>query len=156
MCGLKLDKSDLEILRLLQRDGRMTKVKLAEAVNLSPSPCWERLRKLEKAGYITGYHADVDIRLLGSVTEVLVQITLENHRAADFRKFEDSVQAYKNVVDCWAVGGGIDYFLRLIVRDVGAYQDVMDQLLEAEIGIDRYFGYIVTKSVKSAQPPLCP
>ena len=74
--GPKLDSYDFAILRALQLNGRMTKVALAEAVNLSPSPCWERLKKLESAGLITGYRAMVDIRKIAPVTEVLVEITL--------------------------------------------------------------------------------
>jgi Lrp/AsnC family transcriptional regulator, regulator of ectoine-degradation genes len=150
----KLDSYDLAILRLLQTDGRMTKRALAEAVNLSPSPCWERLRRLEEAGYIAGYRADVQIRKLAPVTEVLVQVTLSGHRAEDFRRFETAVRAEPAICDCWAIGGGVDYMLRLVVRDVDAYQALMDHLLEREIGIDRYFGYIVTKPVKSEAPPL--
>lgn len=150
----KLDSYDMAILRILQSNGRMTKRALAEAVNLSPSPCWERLRRLEEAGYIAGYRAEVQIRKLAPVTEVLVQVTLSGHRAEDFRRFEGAVQHVPEVCDCWAIGGGIDYVLRLVVRDVDAYQALMDQLLDSEIGISQYFGYIVTKPVKSVAPPL--
>ena len=150
----KLDGYDLAILRTLQTNGRITKTALADAVNLSPSPCWERLRRLEEAGYITGYAAAVDIRLLGPVTEVLVEITLANHQGADFQRFEKFIEDVAEVVDCVATGGGIDYMLRLVVRDVDAYQRLMDMLLDADLGIDRYFGYIVTKRIKATPPPL--
>ena len=150
----KLDGYDLAILRTLQTNGRITKTALADAVNLSPSPCWERLRRLEEAGYITGYSAEVDLRLLGPVTEVLVEVTLANHQSSDFQRFERHIQDVVEVVDCVATGGGIDYVLRLVVRDVDAYQRLMDSLLDAALGIDRYFGYIVTKRVKSGQPSL--
>ena len=76
----RLDSYDIAILKELQRNGRMTKVALAEAVNLSPSPCWERLKKLEGAGFITGYRAQVDIRKIAPVTEVLVEVILDGHR----------------------------------------------------------------------------
>ncbi|MFD2740388.1 Lrp/AsnC family transcriptional regulator [Sulfitobacter aestuarii] len=150
----KLDSYDMAILRQLQRQGRMTKRALAEAVNLTPSPCWERLKRLEDAGYISGYRALVELRKLAPVTEVLVQVTLSGHRAEDFRRFENAVQELPQVCDCWAIGGGVDYMLRLVVRDVDAYQHLMDDLLDGEIGIDRYFGYIVTKPIKSTPPPL--
>lgn len=151
--GKKLDSYDIAILRALQTNGRMTKVALAEAVHLSPSPCWERLKKLEDAGLITGYRAMVDIRKIAPVTEVLVEITLSNHKAEDFRQFEAEVLTRDEVQGCWALGGGIDYMLRLVVTDVDAYQRLMDELLDSNAGIERYFGYIVTKTVKDAPDP---
>ena len=151
---LKLDRYDLAILQKLQQGGRITKVALAEAVNLSSSPCWERLRRLEDAGYITGYQASIDLRRLTRVAEVIVEVTLTNHKATDFRRFETAIQDVPEIVECSAIGGGIDYVMRLIVRDVDAYQRLMDRLLDDGIGIDRYFGYIVTKPVKSAPPVL--
>lgn len=150
----KLDSYDRAILKVLQREGRITKVALAEAVNLSPSPCWARLKRLEEQGYITGYRAEVDIARLGAMAEVVVELTLSKHKAGDFRAFETAIQTVPEITDCVATGGGVDYILRLAVRDVADYQRVMDELLEAEIGIDRYFGYIVTKTVKSAPPSL--
>ncbi|MBR9651441.1 Lrp/AsnC family transcriptional regulator [Thalassovita aquimarina] len=150
----KLDSYDFAILRALQDNGRMTKVALAEAVNLSPSPCWERLKKLEKSGLITGYRAMVDIRRIAPVTEVLVEITLSGHKAEDFRRFEAEVQARTEVQACWALGGGVDYLLRLVVSDVDAYQRFMDDLLDGSAGIERYFGYIVTKTVKNTADPI--
>lgn len=150
----KLDSYDFAILRALQDNGRMTKVALAEAVNLSPSPCWERLKKLEKSGLITGYRAMVDIRRIAPVTEVLVEITLSGHKAEDFRRFEAEVQARPEVQACWALGGGVDYLLRLVVSDVDAYQRFMDDLLDGGAGIERYFGYIVTKTVKNTADPI--
>lgn len=152
--AVKLDSYDLAILRELQVNGRITKTALAEKVNLSPSPCWERLKKLEQAGLITGYRARVDLRAIAPVTEVLVEVTLQNHRAEDFRRFESAVQAVPAIQACWATGGGIDYVLRVLVDDVDAYQRLMDGLLDGDIGIARYFGYIVTKSVKDAPDPL--
>lgn len=150
----KLDSFDLAILQTLQENGRMTKVALAEAVHLSPSPCLERLKKLEKAGYISGYRAIVNLRKIAPVTQVHVEVTLTNHQAADFRRFEAAVMDIPEIVECAATGGGVDYMLKLVVRDVDAYQRLMDRLLDAGIGIDRYFGYIVTKPVKSGSPDL--
>ncbi|HKL68982.1 Lrp/AsnC family transcriptional regulator [Salibaculum sp.] len=143
----KLDGYDRAILRQLQREGRMTKVALAEAVNLSPTPAHDRMKKLEKAGLIIGYRADVDLRRIAPMTEVLVQVTLSNHRAEDFRRFEAALEDRPEICTCWALGGGVDYMLRLVVADVDAYQRLMDALLDDGVGIDRYFGYIVTKPV---------
>lgn len=150
---VRLDETDVRILAALQRDGRMTKLKLAETVHLSPSPCWERLRRLESAGIIAGYHARIDWDLLVRPTTVLVEVTLRSHRAEDFRTFEAAVADIPEIMECWAVGGGIDYFLKVVTRDVDTYQRLIDRLLMDGIGIDRYFTYIVTKRVKAAGEP---
>lgn len=145
---LKLDTYDLKILKVLQEDGRITKVKLAEAVNLSPSPTWERLRRLEESGIISGYHASIDSRQVAPITTVMVEVVLRHHQSEDFKRFEDEIRQAPEVVECLATGGGIDYLMRVTVRDVDTYQRFMDRLLERDIGIDRYFSYVVTKPVK--------
>ena len=148
MAGIKLDATDLKILDAIQRDGRITKLRLAEEVGLSPTPCWMRLRRLEKAGVVSGYHAAIDMRSVAPVAIVLMEVTLRSHRQADFERFERVVRDCEEIVTCWSVGGGVDYLLKVMARDIDAYQRVVDGLLEREIGIDRYFTYIVTKTVK--------
>ncbi len=147
---MKLDAIDLKILAALQREGRMSKVKLAETVNLSPSPCWERLRRLEKAGIIAGYHARIDLTMLAKTATVWMEVTLRHHTQDGFDIFERAVQDVPEIVECWATGGGIDYLLKVVAKDVDAYQRLVSRLLNAEIGIDRYFTYIVTKPVKES------
>lgn len=146
----RLDAIDLRILATLQREGRITKLALADRVGLSPSPCWERLRRLEQAGIVAGYHARIAHRLLGPVTTVFAEITLASHRQADFDRFEAAIAEIPEVVECWAVGGGLDYLLKVITRDIDAYQRLIDGLLADGVGIDRYFTYIVTKPVKES------
>jgi len=145
---MKLDAIDLRILDVIQRDGRITKLALAEQVGLSPTPCWMRLRKLEKAGVIVSYHAAVAVRRLAPVASVMMEVTLGNHRQADFDKFERAIMAIPEVTACWSVGGGVDYILKIMTSDIDAYQRLVDSLLDRELGIDRYFTYIVTKTVK--------
>ena len=145
---LRLDAIDLKILDAVQRDGRITKLALAEQVGLSPTPCWVRLHRLEKAGIISGYHARVAIRTVLPVATVLLEVSLGSHRQADFDRFERVVRDIPEIVACWSVGGGVDYVLKVMARDIDAYQRLIDGLLEREIGIDRYFTYIVTKTVK--------
>lgn len=145
---MKLDTLDLKILCTLQADGRITKLKLAEAVNLSPSACFERMRRLEQQGLITGYHADVDLRKLMRTSFIFVEVTLKSHRRVDFERFEKHINAVPEVLECYAIGGGVDYILKMVATDIAHYQDEIDALLEADIGIDRYFTYIVTKPVK--------
>lgn len=148
MTPIKLDPIDLRILDAVQREGRITKLALAERVGLSPTPCWLRLRKLEKAGIITGYHARIAPRKIAPVTSVIMEVTLAAHRQADFDRFERAIAALPEVVACWSVGGGVDYFLKVMTRDIDAYQRLVDRMLAEEIGIDRYFTYIVTRPVK--------
>jgi Lrp/AsnC family transcriptional regulator of ectoine degradation len=145
---MKLDAIDLRILDAVQRDGRITKLALAEKVGLSPTPCWLRLRKLEKAGIIAGYHARIAVRKIAPVASVMMEVTLTNHRQADFDRFERAIATIPEIVACWSVGGGVDYIMKIMAPDIDAYQRLVDALLDRELGIERYFTYIVTKTVK--------
>jgi Lrp/AsnC family transcriptional regulator of ectoine degradation len=145
---MKLDDYDLKILLTLQREGRMTKLRLAEAISLSPSACWERLLRLEQAGIIRGYQALIDLDQLVKTITVVVEVTLKRHQTHDFARFETVIRGEPEIVECYATGGGLDYHLRIVTLDIESYQQLIDRLLEADIGIDRYFTYIVTKSVK--------
>jgi len=145
---MKLDAIDLRILEAIQENGRITKLALAEKAGLSPTPCWLRLRKLEKAGIVSGYHARIAVRRVAPVASVMMEVTLANHRQADFERFERAVAATPQIVACWSVGGGVDYILKIMAPDIDAYQRLVDGLLDRELGIDRYFTYIVTKTVK--------
>ena len=145
---MKLDAIDLRILEAVQRDGRITKLALAEKVGLSPTPCWLRLRKLENAGIISGYHARIAPRKIAPVASVLMEVTLANHRQTDFDRFERAISTIPEVVACWSVGGGVDYIMKIMAPDIDAYQRLVDALLDRELGIERYFTYIVTKVVK--------
>jgi len=152
MAGVKLDAIDLRILAEIQRDGRITKLALAERVGLSATPCWTRLARLEEAGIIAGYHARLNLRPFGPVATVLMEVTLGSHRQSDFERFERAVRETPEIVACWAVGGGIDYVLKIVTTDIDAYQRLVDGLLAREVGIDQYFTYIVTKAVKDEAP----
>jgi len=151
---MKLDKRDLRILAILQQEGRITKAALAAKVSLSAAACWDRLQRLERAGFIRGYHAEVALEKIAPSSSFLVQIELESHQAGDFKRFEDAVRAIPQVTRCLAVGGGVDYFLEVVARDVTAYQALIDDILERGIGVKRYFTFVVTKPVKDAPPPL--
>jgi len=147
---MKLDRFDLKILDILSRDGRITKSKLAEAINLSVSPCWERVKRLEKAGVIEGYTARINAEVLVPRNPVWVQIELKQHNADSFARFEALVMQTPEVTECVAVGGGVDYLVKFEARTIDSYQRLMDKWLVSEAGIERYFTYIVTKTVKHA------
>ena len=143
---LKLDRIDIRILHELQRNGRLTNVELAELVHLSPSPCLMRVKKLQKAGYIIGFSAHIDIAKLGPTVTVFTEITLKNHRQADFSRFQLAIKKVEKVVECHLMSGGYDYLLKFVVGSITDYQEVMEGLLAAEIGIDKYFSFVVMKS----------
>ncbi|TLX57784.1 Lrp/AsnC family transcriptional regulator [Stutzerimonas nosocomialis] len=145
----KLDRYDLKILRILGEDGRITKSALAEAINLSVTPAWERVRKLEAAGLIQGYRARIDWAMLFKTQQVLVEITLARHTAQDMRRFEQRLAEAPEVAFCYATGGGVDYLAMIRARDIDHYQRFIDQLLLEDIGVERYFTYIVTKTIKA-------
>ncbi len=153
---MKLDRYDVKILEILSRDGRITKSKLAEAINLSVSPCWERVRRLEKAGIIQGYSARIDSQALVPRNTVWVQIELKAHNSESFSRFEAMVQETPEVTECVAVGGGVDYLVKFEARSIDSYQRLIDSWLVSEVGIERYCTYIVTKAVKQSDPSVVP
>lgn len=150
---IKLDDRDLAILRVLSSEGRMSKTALADKVGLSATPCWNRLKRLEQTGVIGGYGARINLRKLGPHVTVFVAAELTDHTAASFQSFEAAVQRKDEIVACWGLGGGFDYLMQVVAKDIDAYQRFMDSLLEARIGLARYFTYIVTKPVKSSGVP---
>lgn len=154
MKKFSLDATDIRILSAVQEHGKLSKTKLSELINLSPTPCWERLNRLEAAGFIRGYHAEIALDRIGDFTKVMVTVSLTNHRKADFDRFESSIRRLDEVVECVATGGGMDYVMKVVSSGLADFQDVMDTLLSAELGIERYMTYIVTREVKSAAPNL--
>ena len=154
MSGIRLDAIDLRILAAVEEHGRMSKTALAEKVSLSATPCWTRLKRLEKAGIIKGYHAEIAIELITKTTSVILEVSLKRHRFEDFEAFEKRINALDEVVECIATGGGRDYIMKLVVESIEEYQNLVDALLLENLGIDRYFTYIVTREIKSKRPKL--
>ena len=152
--ALKLDRIDIRILSHLQRNGRVTNVDLADAVGLSPSPCLIRVKRLEKAGYIVGYGAHIQLEKLGTMQLVFTQVTLSDHRREDFAKFEAAIRGIDEIVECHLVSGGFDYLLKFVTRSVVHYQTIVEDVLERSVNIEKYFSYIVIKSpfIKSHYP----
>ncbi len=143
----KLDRIDVNILAQLQQNSRLTNLELADAVGLSPSPCLSRVKRLEKAGYISSYHARLNLSKLVEHITVFTEVTLGDHRREDFIKFEAEIRRYDAIQECHLVSGGYDYLLKFVTRSVAGYQELMENILERNIGIDKYFSYIVIKSV---------
>lgn len=154
MNKIGLDATDIRILSAVQKHGQLSKTKLAEIVNLSPTPCWARLNKLKAAGFIRGYRAEIVLDRLGDFTQVIVTIALTHHRKSDFDRFEAHIRKLDEITECIATGGGMDYVLKIFSPNLTTFQKLMESLLATELGIQRYMTYIVTREVKSAQPNL--
>ena len=104
---------------------------------------------------MSGDRADIANERVARLTSVMVEVTLKQHRYEDFQRFEHHVRRIDEIVECLATGGGIDYFMKVAAPSVDAYQHLIDGLLVADIGIDRYFTYVVTRAVKDvAQMPV--
>lgn len=149
-----LDPTDIRILSAVQKHGQLSKTKLAELVNLSATPCWARLNRLRAAGYIRGYHADIALERVIDATRVVVTVSLTHHRKADFDRFETYIKQIDEIINCVATGGGIDYVMTVVCPTLSSFQALMDDLLSADLAIDRYMTYFATRLIKAEQPNL--
>ncbi len=148
MQGLpKLDRIDIAILSQLQSDGRVTNVALAEAVGLTTSPCLQRVRRLERAGYIERYRAHINLAKITDAVTVFTEVTLTDHKRDDFIAFENEIRQFETLQECHLISGGYDYLLKFVARNVAHYQEIIENVLERDIGVEKYFSYIVIKSV---------
>jgi DNA-binding Lrp family transcriptional regulator len=143
--GLKLDRLDFKILAHLQRLGRCSNVELADLVGLSPSPCLTRVKRLQKIGVIEGFGAHLVMATLGDFLIVFTEVTISNHRRKDLRRFEEAAEKFPEIMECYNVSGGYDFLLKIVSRSVAHFQGVMDSLLEADLGIQKFSSYIVLR-----------
>jgi len=147
----KLDERDIQILSILQEEGRITKTALADRLNLSLTPSWDRLQRLEEAGIIESYGARLSSLFLKNFHLVITEVELESHKEGEFARFEDAIMGFDEVLSCWSVGGGLDYILKVLVKDVSDYQDFLKKVLRADIGLRRYFSYAVLDKIKDSE-----
>ncbi|MGB0900315.1 Lrp/AsnC family transcriptional regulator [Halocynthiibacter sp.] len=133
MAGSKLDEIDRKILAELQADGRMTNVELAKRVGISAPPCLRRVRTLEDAGYIRGYHADVNSRDLGFEVQVFAMVGLVSQAEADLSVFEGKCRDWPLVRECHMLNGEVDFLLKCVAPDLSTFQSFLtEQLTSAE------------------------
>lgn len=142
-----LDKIDTQILKELQSDGRMSNVELSRRVNLSPTPCLERVRRLEQNGYITGYMAIIDPRKLNQSLVVFVEITLDRTTPDVFDVFAAAIRKLPEIEECHMVAGGFDYLAKLRVEDMYAYREFLERLSSVQ-GVSQTHTYVVMEEVK--------
>lgn len=145
---IKLDRIDVRILKTLQEQGRITNQSLADQVGLSPSPCLQRVRRLEEAGVISGYMARVDADRISARVTVLGTVTLQDHNFEDFQKFEQTVMRTPEIVECSKVSGTFDYLLRFECPTIDHYHTLSDRMLEQGQGLFRISSHVVLSHVK--------
>lgn len=144
---MRVDATDKKILAELQRDGRLTVTELAERVQLSVSPCLRRLRALEQSGAITGYRAQLGAAALGLGFESLVFVTMTASDGTSIRAFEEAVTEVPQVLTAQRLFGSPDYLLRVITRDLRAFQELYDERLSTLPGVQNLSSTLVMKSV---------
>jgi len=145
---MKLDKTDLRILDVLQKDGRVSVTDLAERVGLSPTPCARRIRQMEAAGLIQGYAAIVDPKRLGKTIQAIVQIKLEQHSDEIVERFRRTLLDRPEVLTCYTMTGEMDFLLHVIVRDIDALSDFTMRRLLRVPGVRDVKSSIVLETVK--------
>ena len=150
-----LDRTDRRILELLQRDGRITNAELARRVHLSATPCLERVRRLEREGYITGYGARLDPDRLGLGLMLLVEVVLDRTSPDHFSRFRRAVAEIPEVLECFLVAGSFDYLLKVRARDITDYRTTLGEKVLAIPGVAQTHSYVVMENVKdSASLPI--
>jgi Lrp/AsnC family transcriptional regulator, leucine-responsive regulatory protein len=145
-----LDRTDRRLLALLQQDGRLPVAELARRVHLSPTPCLERVRRLEREGYIRGYAADLDAAKLGLGMIVFVEVQLDRTTPDVFNRFREGVGGLDPVQECHMVAGGFDYLLKVRTNDMTSYRRFLEDLAALE-GVQQTHTYVVMEEVKSTR-----
>ncbi|MDR3513926.1 MAG: Lrp/AsnC family transcriptional regulator [Caulobacteraceae bacterium] len=144
-----LDAIDRKILVELQACGRITNQALAERVALSPSACLARVRRLEADGFIEGYHAHLSLERLGPSVVIFAPVSLKSQHPRDMARFEAAVAAIPEVIEAAQVSGAFDFLLKVVTRDVHAWRDLADSLIEADLGVDKITSHVLMKQSKA-------
>lgn len=145
-----LDRIDRRILRELQLNGKISNVDLSKKVGLSPTPCLERVRRLEKQGYIKGYHASLAPNKLGAEMLVFVEITLSKTSLDIFEEFSTTVRGLDDIQECHLVSGNFDYLLKARVADMSSYRKLLGDVLLQLPGVSESRTYVVMEEVKES------
>jgi DNA-binding Lrp family transcriptional regulator len=149
MRRVKLDRIDRRILHDLQAKGRMTNVELAKRAGISAPPCLRRVRALEKAGLIKGYHAEVNAEALGFTVTVFAQVGLSSQAEADLRAFEQLMASYPEVRECHMLAGEADFLLRIVATDWDAYQRFLTSKLTPAPNVSHVKTALAIRSTKT-------
>jgi DNA-binding Lrp family transcriptional regulator len=128
----KLDSIDLRLLAELQENGRITNVELSRRAKITAPPCLRRMRALEKAGYIQGYHADLDAKLLGFEVTGFAFVGLASQHDHDLKHFEEKIRSWPMVRECYMLSGEVDFILKIAARDLSSFQRFITDTLTSE------------------------
>lgn len=153
---MDIDKFDLKILELLQRNSRATMQELAQEVGLSATPCWTRVKRMESAGVIRRYGIKIDQAALGYADTVIVQLTLDSHTDSMIEKFGKALEDIPEVIDAYLVSGDYDYIVRIAVRDTRDYERLLRERLYKIPGIRHSKSSFVLRTLKESDAPLQP
>lgn len=151
--ALDIDKIDLQILKTLQENGRITNLQLSSEVGLSPAPTLERVRKLENSGYIKSYHALVDEELLGLGIKTFIQIQLDFHENNTIQTFLEEVKQIQEVTECHYVTGQCDFLLKVYVKDIKSYERLILEKI-SRISVVKKFQTIMILSTSKKEPAI--
>lgn len=146
---MKMEERDWRLLELLQTDARLSNQDLAERVGMSASACWRRVRQMEDAGIITGYRASVDPRRAGMEFQAILHVKLTRHTREVVERFTAEVLRHDEVLDCFATTGAADYHLRVLCRDIDAFNAFMERTLFRLEGIANIQTNLVLRHIKS-------
>ncbi len=147
-----MDKIDLRILDILQRDGRITNLDLAERIGLSPAATSDRFRRLLKEGYVTGFGARLDHQKLGFGLLAFVEVLLDKTTPDVFARFAEAANRAPEVLECHMVAGGFDYLVKARLKDMGAYRRFLGEVLLSLPGVKETRTYAVMEEVKNDGP----
>lgn len=145
---MTLSLTDMKILEILQDDARVTNQVLAEKINISASPCWRKVRKLEEDKVIQGYRAVLDRKKIGLGVMVFIRVVIDSHSEAEARKFEEEVTALEDVVACYSIGGDADFLLQVVASDLDSYADFAMSVVRRLPGIKEMQSMFVLKEIK--------
>ncbi|OSQ30311.1 Lrp/AsnC family transcriptional regulator [Thalassospira sp. MCCC 1A03138] len=146
---IKIDEINLKILRALQANAKLTNLALSKLVGLSPSPCLDRVKRLEKEAVVKRYRAVLDIEKICPHVRVFAEVTLTGKTAADYKRFADAAKTIPEVVAAYRISGPYDYMLCLVCRDVQHYHSLSEDMIHGNLGITKFIGHVALAQTKA-------
>ncbi len=144
-----IDRIDLKILSILQNNARITNHDLSSEVNLSPSSCLQRVRRLEDEGYLESYMAVINLNKICRTVTVLLTVSLHDHTNTNFKTFEKVINDFPEIVECYTVSGNFDYFLRIVCPDMDRYLELNDKLIDCMEGVANISSHVALATTKT-------
>ncbi|MEQ8924400.1 MAG: Lrp/AsnC family transcriptional regulator [Fulvivirga sp.] len=146
-----MDSLDRKLVSILQRNGKMPMKELSSELGLSITPVYDRLKRLEKQGVITGYHAHIDEKKMGFGLEVFCSVTLESHKADFLKQFEEDIKKFEEVLECYHLAGSFDFLLKILVKNMDDYGGFVNKKLARLDNIGVVNSHMVLKKIKQTR-----